>query len=42
MICNSGIRKVLYDREYDLFREDKDMAEMLKACEVELMRLPEA
>ena len=42
MICNSGIRKVLYDREYELFREDEDMAEMLKACWVELMRLPEA
>ena len=39
MICNSGIKKIIYDDEYDLFNEDERMKEMLKDCNIELKRL---
>lgn len=39
MICNSGIKKIFYDEEYDLFNEDETMKEMLKECKVELKKL---
>lgn len=39
MICNSGIKKIYYDEEYDLFNEDKNIKEMLNSCGIELKQL---
>lgn len=39
MICNSGIKKIYYDEEYDLFNEDKNIKEMISSCGIELKRL---
>ena len=39
MICNSGIKKIFYDEEYDLFNRDENIESMLKECNIELKQL---
>lgn len=38
-ICNSGIKKIYYRREYDKFTEDEFMADMLRKCGVTIERI---
>jgi dCMP deaminase len=39
MICNSGIKKIYYDEEYDLFNKNENVDEMLKTCGIKLKKL---
>jgi dCMP deaminase len=41
MICNSGIKTIIYRYEYDKFETNKDIEKMLKDCGVSIKNYSE-